>query len=63
MAQKKKKREVVDEINERYGRIQEDLNFIYGSLYQLRPEAKQKICYELRLSLVLMIKEMFGEGE
>lgn len=63
MAQKKKKREVVDEINERYGRVQKDLDFIYQFLEQLRPEAKKNICYELRLNLVLMIKEMFGEGE
>ena len=63
MAAKKKKREVVDDINERYARIQEDLNEIYRSLDLLSPEAKKIICYELRLNLIAMIKAMYGEGE
>lgn len=59
---KKKKREVVDEINERYGRIQLDLKFIYHSMKSLSLEAQRQFRHELRLNLSNMIKEMFGEG-
>ena len=57
-----KRREVVDQINDCFLRIQSDLKSIGKEIELLSPEMRKQVRYEMRAVLKKLLAEVFGEG-